>query len=887
MATPLDQNRIDTIGPLSGFPSTVKNVPPNYPQYSTPGKIALLFNANSQNLYHRFSPYNQQGMDLFGWKDKQPFVWRYPDEGKSSLFDKLPSVVTTVSSALGGPTKGTTDDLVRVSKFIGSPSGVLFVGKQLLLQRGQSFTETRIYNPASPILATISPMSLGLGDHPMRHIDGGIVGLLNSITSTVGLSLPVGGQSVVPPGTYTDALPKVNSDQGKGLTRAPTSTQGYTNLTNFWKVDGSTGNKGTPSLGSMIKSAASNLIGSVANSFMSVFSSGTDKPPGKYRADEDTYMLMINSYKLKKGTQMGLYDDISYIPQMWYAGKPKGISSRNKMFRQSDGFKYQDASNGILSISIKGRSTGYTLNNTDVYSGKGTNNGIQRTNDDELTNSDMLVQFGLYNQNDFPTKLTNVESITKALKSTMTSINDKSSYKASVQVYNYLMSNGSEVGYSNMFNKVPKDLTNKTPKNSYGIGFNYYYDGAGNAPRTIDKSMGSKHLHMATSFTSDGINKLGILKGNGSDNVDISVDVETGWTSWKPYHDDLIAFYFYDVVNDKFIPFRATVKGISEGGNAYWDELRFIGRADQIYSYNGFNRTLTFSFNIVINSITELLPTWKKINYLKSAIKPSNYTKKDNKPFNRFIVPPMFMITIGDLYRFQPIVINSVDVNIPDDASWETLNEINTENGWSYLNGIITNSSIGKNYAQLPREVEISVNGNLLEKERSIVGGTNFGHAPFNDTYADKDDRLQGGKVYLPAITKFHKDMTEFQESGAGGGCNQDANEERQVIPINENPSEKVIQSTPIPLISVPPFNPTSTPTFTGASVGSVVVPITPNKTNNVLPSAVVGQTITPTQTAIPQTILPNSTAELQNGGAGAAERAAAAQQKDKLLFPF
>ena len=64
----------------------------------------------------------------------------------------------------------------------------------------------------------------------------------------------------------------------------------------------------------------------------------------------------------------------------------------------------------------------------------------------------------------------------------------------------------------------------------------------------------------------------------------------------------------------------------------------------------------------------------------------------------------MFMLTIGDLYKFQPIIITSITINIPEDASWETLNEDNSENGWSYLNGFITSPSLGKKYGQLPRE---------------------------------------------------------------------------------------------------------------------------------------------------------------------------------------
>src|SRR5208283_3095836 len=111
-----------------------------------------------------------------------------------------------------------------------------------------------------------------------------------------------------------------------------------------------------------------------------------------------------------------------------------------------------------------------------------------------------------------------------------------------------------------------------------------------------------------------GMNSLGILPDSRKISSNATRDY-TGWIQYKPYDDDLIAFYFYDVVNSNYIPFRATVKGISEGNTAFWDELRFIGRADQLYSYNGFSRTLSFTFNVVISSVNELLPSWKKINY--------------------------------------------------------------------------------------------------------------------------------------------------------------------------------------------------------------------------------------------------------------------------------
>jgi hypothetical protein len=80
------------------------------------------------------------------------------------------------------------------------------------------------------------------------------------------------------------------------------------------------------------------------------------------------------------------------------------------------------------------------------------------------------------------------------------------------------------------------------------------------------------------------------------------------------------------------------------------------------------------------------------------------------------------------MYKNQPGVIKSVGMNIPDNCVWETLSEEYAEkNDWSYLNGVIQwNDSKGK-YAQFPRECELNLQMDLLEKERPVVGGNNFG----------------------------------------------------------------------------------------------------------------------------------------------------------------
>jgi hypothetical protein len=332
------------------------------------------------------------------------------------------------------------------------------------------------------------------------------------------------------------------------------------------------------------------------------------------------------------------------------------------------------------------------------------------------------------------------------LQQLISNANIKGNYNFIKSPSSYLLPGGNQYGGTDY---IAYDNWTKKAQGASPIGtVSEYKTNTLNKPKSVDSSVSpNNNLRIATTFKSDALNQVGVIN---KDRKFTASQQYPNYSEYKPYEDDLIAFFFYDVVNGKYIPFRATVKTISEGNTAFWDELRFIGRSDQLYSYNGFSRTLSFTFNVVISSITEMLPTWQKINYIASAVKPSNYTRGSatDENFNRFIVPPMFMITIGDLYKFQPMVMTSINVNVPDDAVWETLNENNSLN-WSYLNGIINAPNIGKKYAQLPREVEISVTANLLEKERAIVGGSHFGHAPrkddwesrsSNDRYVDDSD---------------------------------------------------------------------------------------------------------------------------------------------------
>ncbi len=241
----------------------------------------------------------------------------------------------------------------------------------------------------------------------------------------------------------------------------------------------------------------------------------------------------------------------------------------------------------------------------------------------------------------------------------------------------------------------------------------------------------------------DELNKLTILNKDKkiTDQTDVS-----DWNTYDPYTDDLIAFYFYDMVNEKYIPFRASITNLNDSFQAEWTNYEYIGRADKLYSYKGFGRTLSFSFKCMASSIKELLPMWKRVNYLCGLTMPANYTQaksQDSVSQNEFMIPPFVLLTLGDMYKEQPILINRVGLTIPDGASWEYLNE-NLNEDWSYLNKIITWTGSKGKFAQFPREVEVQLDFAVLQKERPITGMANFGHAPrdlTNNSFLTKNEK--------------------------------------------------------------------------------------------------------------------------------------------------
>jgi len=129
---------------------------------------------------------------------------------------------------------------------------------------------------------------------------------------------------------------------------------------------------------------------------------------------------------------------------------------------------------------------------------------------------------------------------------------------------------------------------------------------------------------------------------------------------------------------------------------------------------------------------------------LTGLTRPANYT---NQAAGGFMISPMVQLTLGDFYKNHNVTINSCNVTIPEDTSWETIPE-NAANSWYYGPGqaiewssstTIINPRGDKarskgRVAQFPRTADIQIEMSVLEKDRPKTGRGIWGDAPVHIT---------------------------------------------------------------------------------------------------------------------------------------------------------
>ena len=167
----------------------------------------------------------------------------------------------------------------------------------------------------------------------------------------------------------------------------------------------------------------------------------------------------------------------------------------------------------------------------------------------------------------------------------------------------------------------------------------------------------------------DGINLTPIFNTVTSGSIPDEIKINS-----VPYNiNDLVKFRIQAVDGDNplssnWMIFRAYLTQFSDNTDGSWSPVRYSGRGEEFYIYNGFTRKIQIGFKVAALSEQEMQPMYQKLNYLMGNVMP-DYS-------GILMRGPLIRMTVGNWLDSQVGILNSVSYTVPQDSPWEiALNE--------------------------------------------------------------------------------------------------------------------------------------------------------------------------------------------------------------------
>ena len=145
------------------------------------------------------------------------------------------------------------------------------------------------------------------------------------------------------------------------------------------------------------------------------------------------------------------------------------------------------------------------------------------------------------------------------------------------------------------------------------------------------------------------------------------LDVSTSPLDGIAENRDLVQLEFQVLTPDQtyYLAFRAFLDTFDDSFNGSWNSHKYLGRADNFYTYSGFERSINLGFKIAAATREEMKPLYKKAATLASVTAP---TYGEN---GRFMRGSLAKVTVGDYIYEQPGIIESVQYTWQKDYPWE------------------------------------------------------------------------------------------------------------------------------------------------------------------------------------------------------------------------
>jgi hypothetical protein len=617
-------------------------------------------------------------------------------------------------------------DALRLTKMFGdlkSPSGLLFIAKQQLLSRTAVRTQASgkelnegIYNPLSTIAQA---GGVAFGTHLNKQsliipysdvVKNNQQPEDNRLAELYRLSFTNGGKA-------SDKLDNFILNDGNVLSYSggPNSTLGV-GRTNIRYADQRTGinnplyNKSyfTGTNLSLTPSLLPSLPGSILNYDPVFIHDRTD-------IVEKKYFSAVNAFKLKKG-----------VSQTYFNLVPSSILNFSGPFLPVE----TNTGNIYPDDLINNEKSVYTQGNTFPENSK-------RINDNKTyvyTQNDIISQTpikGTYNTTqDFRAILrskleqktpgSKQEAINTGLLTAALSYNIGANQTIEGRVNLGDPGNRSNKSYADYGNGVIDITTNKSiyPKQDAKFLGNNRSNNQGNNGDSANTS--------ETQLGLDKINSLPIYKSGNADTSGIT--------------NDLVKFRIAVIDNKApayktFVHFRAFLDSMNDSYNADWSPTKYLGRGENFYNYNGFTRQISLSWTVAAQSKQELIPMYKKLNYLASSLTP------EYSP-NGYMRGNMVQLTIGGYLYEQPGIITGLTYNIEENTPWD----IGISSSYDTRLGTVQGDSSVK---ELPHVLRV----------------TGFNFIPIHKFRPELQDYLNDYKHYIALANGNGADMNNYKSA--------------------------------------------------------------------------------------------------------------------------
>lgn len=491
------------------------------------------FNQISNQIYNRYAPSSDQYLSV------KPNT-SGPFGSKSRIKNDSRSV----------PTVSTIRDVARLTRFSNSPEGRLFIGKQLLLQTGNTFAETRLYNPANILLTAVPFIGTGI----TRHIGAP---RLISKTSTRDFRGAI----------QQETLDKFSTNAAQG---------------------------GIARIGTQLRNA-------VVSPFKAY------------------------NYKPKLTTYF------------------EGTEGKEYYVRPEDTAFYKNP------IKLTWTKTG----NLTVYD----DNGLTGNFGSQQFSVQPLNQRG--NVKQVRESATNFVKVFKkyATQRPQPVVRGSKTFK---ELENTANTNGYFLG-------KPLDAQNLSPDidNAVNAAQTISPDSLTKFPTVMDPYNGIR----GTAGPATRIVSPFVVApvGGGMSDTSLYKDIIGDPKDDNPVYatadkTDIIKFIFKTAEPDADpVHFRAFLSLLKQNVKPEFNEQRYIGRTERFVTYGGARRTASFEFNIVAFGRGEIKQVWARVNYLTGLAFPRGVSNSG------FMIPPLFRLTIGNIYNDQPCYIDALDYDFLDD----------------------------------------------------------------------------------------------------------------------------------------------------------------------------------------------------------------------------